>query len=418
MMNNFISFKEWLNEAVTPTVNRHMTHAEDLVILGGKEGLAWVISMIKGLYDTLKGNTDKGQIKLSIKFDGAPAVFSWSSFPGLEKPGIAIKGLFAKDRKVMFSKEDIEKYYGAQPDLASKLNFLFQYIPSLGIPKGQIWQGDFLFDKNSLIIEKDYYAFHPNTIVYKVKKDSELGEKIGNADVGVVWHTRYTGTSLDDIKAQYNTKVDELKENDKVFMTDPYIPSIAGTVTLTSNENKIISDKLSEIETLSGMLYKLPSYEKIKDSPEIITFFTTFQNNLIKQDKHIDDSQVFLQEFITYVNNKFMKEIETKKTDKGKDAVNKKRFETVEKIQNAEETFILMIDIILDITELKGIFIKKLNNMNKFEKFLKTAEGNFISTGEEGFAASDIHGNIVKLVDRYEFSKANFSPNIVKGWSK
>lgn len=417
-MNNFISFKQWLNESITPTVNRHMTHAEDLVILGGKEGIDWVISMFKNLYEALKGNTTSNQVKLSIKFDGAPAVLIWSSFPGLEKPGIAIKGLFAKDRKVMFSKEDIEKYYGPQPDLANKLNFLFKYIPSLGIPKGEIWQGDFLFDKNSLIREKDYYAFHPNTIVYKVKKDSDFGKKISKADVGVVWHTRYTGTSLDDIKAQYDTKVEELKENPNVFMTDPYIPSIAGSVTLTSNENRVIREKLTEIEELASMLYKLPSYEKIKDDKDIITFFTTFQNTLIKQDKHIDDPNVFFQEFITYINNKFMKEMETKKTDAGKESVNAKRFEVVNKIQSYEETFILMIELILDISTLKGIFIKKLNNVNKFDKFLKTVEGEFISTGEEGFAASDINGNIVKLVDRYEFSKANFSPNIVKGWSK
>ena len=73
--------------------------------------------------------------------------------------------------------------------------------------------------------------------------------------------------------------------------------------------------------------------------------------------------------------------------------------------------------LIIEITSLKDMFIKKLNNINKFETFLETRSGRYISTGDEGFAVSDMHGNIVKLVDRYEFSYANFSPNIKKGWA-
>ena len=54
----------------------------------------------------------------------------------------------------------------------------------------------------------------------------------------------------------------------------------------------------------------------------------------------------------------------------------------------------------------------------KFETYLQTNSNRFINTGQEGFAVSDITGNIVKLVDRYEFSYAKFSPEIKKGWTK
>ena len=70
------------------------------------------------------------------------------------------------------------------------------------------------------------------------------------------------------------------------------------------------------------------------------------------------------------------------------------------------------------ITELKSMFIEKLNNIGNFETFLQTNSRRFLQTGQEGFAVSDIHGNVVKLVDRYEFSFANFSPTIKKGWTK
>ena len=44
-------------------------------------------------------------------------------------------------------------------------------------------------------------------------------------------------------------------------------------------------------------------------------------------------------------------------------------------------------------------------------------EGKLKTTNQEGFAVSDIDGNVVKLVDRGEFSFANFSPDVQKGWS-
>jgi len=43
-------------------------------------------------------------------------------------------------------------------------------------------------------------------------------------------------------------------------------------------------------------------------------------------------------------------------------------------------------------------------------------EGGLRVTNQEGFAVSDMEGNVVKLVSRNEFSWSNFSPDVVKGW--
>jgi len=416
-MTNFISYNQWLNEMITPTINKHMSHAEDLVFLGGKEGLQWVIGMFKQLYTKLKSDTEKDQIKLSVKFDGAPSVFGWSSFLGLEKPGIAIKGLFAKDRKIIFNNEDIDKFYSKQPDLVNKLRFMLKYISFIEIPAGEIWQGDFLFDKTTLKLEKDYYVFHPNTIVYKIKKDSDIGKKIGNADIGVVWHTRYTGTSLDDISAKYNTKVHELNNHSKIFMTDPYIASLAGIVTLTEEEKDAFNKSILKIEDEAKNLYDAKGYKEIIDDAIFISLFKIFQNLLIKRNIRVKDSEYFLNEFVKFVNERYDKEFEEKKTEKAKNSIITKKQQILDKIEQNEELKII-VSLILEITELKDIFIKKLNNIGKFETYLETRSGKYLSTGQEGFAVSDIHGNVIKLVDRYDFSFANFSPNIVKGWTK
>jgi Family of unknown function (DUF6267) len=415
-MTSFISFKQWLNEAITPTINKHMTHAEDLVILGGKEGLDWVIDMFKQLHEKLKGDTERSQIKLSVKFDGAPSVFVWSKFPGLEKPGLAIKALFAKDPKLMFNEKQIDHYYGEQKDLAFKLKFMLKYIPSLGIPENEIWQGDFLFDKTTILKDSKYYSFHPNTIVYKVEKDSDLGRKIEKADIGVVWHTRYTGESLSEISAKYNTKTTELNENPKVFMTDPYIPSLAGIVTLTEEENTEFDELIEKLEASARNFGQSQEYKDILNNTEFTTLYTTFQNSLIRQNIHITSVEEFLNKFQKFINARFLKEIEAKKIQKSKDALSKKQDDMI--TLAASEELKTITALIIEITSLKDMFIKKLNNISKFETFLETKSGRYISTGDEGFAVSDIHGNIVKLVDRYEFSYANFSPNIIKGWAK
>ena len=50
--------------------------------------------------------------------------------------------------------------------------------------------------------------------------------------------------------------------------------------------------------------------------------------------------------------------------------------------------------------------------------FIKTSNG-FKTTGVEGFVAIDhLKGGAVKIVDRMEFSKNNFNPEIIKGWQR
>lgn len=55
---------------------------------------------------------------------------------------------------------------------------------------------------------------------------------------------------------------------------------------------------------------------------------------------------------------------------------------------------------------------------------LKALSGNnirasgFKVTDQEGYVAIDHIGTAVKLVDRLEFSTANFSPEILKGWQR
>ena len=60
--------------------------------------------------------------------------------------------------------------------------------------------------------------------------------------------------------------------------------------------------------------------------------------------------------------------------------------------------------------------INKLNAVGHMRTFLRTQQG-FDVTNHEGFVCVDhLTGGAAKLVDRLEFSRANFSHEIIKGW--
>lgn len=70
------------------------------------------------------------------------------------------------------------------------------------------------------------------------------------------------------------------------------------------------------------------------------------------------------------------------------------------------------------IAEAKLILVKKMDEVKTLNTFLLTKDG-YQVTGVEGYVAIDkIKGNAVKLIDRMQFSYANFSADIIKGWQR
>jgi hypothetical protein len=68
------------------------------------------------------------------------------------------------------------------------------------------------------------------------------------------------------------------------------------------------------------------------------------------------------------------------------------------------------------LVDAKLMIVRKLETVKSIGTFVKTDDG-FRITAPEGFVAVDrLKGNAVKLVDRLEFSQANF--NAAKNWDK
>ena len=63
-------------------------------------------------------------------------------------------------------------------------------------------------DVDTTTIEgKKYYTFQPNTIVYAVDVNSDFGKIIKSSKIGVVWHTTYSCSDFQGMKAKFGANI-------------------------------------------------------------------------------------------------------------------------------------------------------------------------------------------------------------------
>ena len=405
------NFNNFLAEAK----NTHMIHIEDLILDGGVKGARQAILALRSMRDMLSGNA-KAPMDITVKWDGAPAVFAGED-PNDGKFFVAKKGIFAKNPKVYKNHEDIDA--DTSGDLNKKLKMAFDNLKDLGI-KGVI-QGDFMFEKKDLKKQKingeSHITFHPNTIVYAVPEKSTLGKEISKADIGIVWHTTYNGSNFESMNAEFGKEiVPKLKKSSKVWMVDATLRDLSGTATLTADDNKVISKKLSD----AGKIFKKIAsgvLKEIESNKELNLIINTYNNAKVREGQRISNTKSHATGLVMFVNNRYAKEIDKRSTPKGKQVQIDKRDELLsffskDNIKNLK----LIFDLQNLVIDSKLIIINKLNKLSKIDTFVKTKNG-FKVTGVEGFVAIDrLAGGAVKLVDRMEFSTNNFSKDIIKGW--
>lgn len=408
-----LRFKQYMIEEK----NLHMVHLEDAVIDGGVKGTRQAINYLRALRDMLAGNT-KTPVNVSVKFDGAPSVFAGID-PSDGKFFVAKKGIFNKNPKVYKTPADVDA--DTSGDLNVKLKLALSEFSKLGI-KGVI-QGDFLYSDGDIKTEnvdgEPHIIFHPNTISYAVPADSKLAKEILASKLGVVWHTVYKGDSFENMTASFGEDiVSKLKPSKTVWYTDAVFRDVSGTATFTESETaaftKILSDAGKTFE-------KLPeaSLNGLSNNEDLRLRVNTFINAKVRAGQRIENPSVFVSDLIKYIEDYYQKDADKKKTPKGKQTSYNKRDEILLYFKDNKRSDIVDIFKLYNLIDIaKLMIINKLNKAQGLRTFLKTKDG-FQVTGQEGFVAIDHMGkNALKLVDRLGFSKANFSPEYLKGWQR
>ena len=404
-----MSFKDFITEQK----NTHMTHIEDKVLYGGVNGTREAIMALRSLRDML-GGEHAGNV--SIKWDGAPAIFAGID-PRDGRFFVAKKGIFNKSPKVYKTDADVDA--DASGDLATKLKLALQYLPSLGI-KGVI-QGDFLFSSDDVKTEKikgaSYVTFHPNTIVYAVPAGTAMAKDIKAAKIGIVWHTTYTGKTFESMRASYGVDVSKMRKTTAVWSQDAMLRDMTN-MTMSKKDTDEVNAHLSNAGKIFNQISGT-TLRQLEGNRNLAQTIETYNNTFVRKGMVVQNTRSHVAGLIRYIKTKYKKEIDKRSTEKGKSAQQKKldeilSFFSPQNKKSLEKMFDLQKSIVM--AKLKLINI--LNKLHNVDTFLKTKKG-FKTTGQEGYVAIDtLGGDAVKIVDRMEFSYANFSPDILKGWDK
>ena len=404
-----MSFKDFITEQK----NTHMTHIEDKVLYGGVNGTREAIMALRSLRDML-GGEHAGNV--SVKWDGAPAIFAGID-PRDGRFFVAKKGIFNKSPKVYKTDADVDA--DASGDLATKLKLALQYLPSLGI-KGVI-QGDFLFSSDDVKTEKikgaSYVTFHPNTIVYAVPAGTAMAKDIKAAKIGIVWHTTYTGKTFESMRASYGVDVSKMRKTTAVWSQDAMLRDMTN-MTMSKKDTDEVNAHLSNAGKIFNQISGT-TLRQLEGNRNLAQTIETYNNTFVRKGMVVQNTRSHVAGLIRYIKTKYKKEIDKRSTEKGKSAQQKKldeilSFFSPQNKKSLEKMFDLQKSIVM--AKLKLINI--LNKLHNVDTFLKTKKG-FKTTGQEGYVAIDtLGGDAVKIVDRMEFSYANFSPDILKGWDK
>lgn len=408
-----LRFKQYLKESK----NTHMEHLEDAILNNGVEGAREAINFIRAIRDMLGGKA-KAPVNLTTKWDGAPAVFAGID-PEDGQFFVAKKGIFNKNPKVYKTDADIDA--DTQGDLNKKMKLALKHLPALGI-EGVI-QGDFLYSKDDIkTVEIDgepHITFHPNTIVYSIPKKSDLAAQILRSEIGVVWHTTYRGESFETMRASFGKEIaTRLGKTKEVWSVDAIYKDISGQATFTENETKEVTSILSKAGKIFQKLDR-KVVDGISQHPERLIRVKTFVNSKVRAGQRIGNTKQFVDDLIAYINEYYGKEEEKRKSEKGKIAQRQKRDDVLSFFNEIDKKEIVKLFDLYDLlVDAKLYVVKKLDKAQSIKTLLLTPDG-YQVTGQEGFVAIDHTGkNAVKLVDRLQFSYANFSSDIIKGWQR
>jgi hypothetical protein len=409
-----MNFKEYLKEG-KEGANLHLEHLEDNVLNRGVAGARESINFLQSLRNMLAGHS-QSKVNVTTKWDGAPAVICGIN-PENGKFFVGTKSVFNKDGKLNYTDEDIDRNH-PNPGLNSKLKTALAFLPKLGF--NGILQGDMLFTKGDIdkqvIDGKSYITFQPNTIVYAIPTETVMARKMLDAHIGIVFHTSYSGRTIDTLKASFNIDIGHLKQTKDVWFRDASFVDASGTATFTQEETKEITKILSEagrtFQTIAPLVLN-----RIAASPTILMQIKTFNNTKVRAGQAITDTRKHVVELQKWIEDKLNKEVLAAKKEDTKQKRLTEKNDLVRFYRTNAVQLKLIFDLMNLIVEAKNRIVKKLEGIkSSVDTFVRTDDG-FKITGPEGFVAVDrLSGGALKLIDRLEFSQQNF--NAAKNWSK
>ena len=392
--------------------NTHLEHLEDDILNNGSAGGKASIAFLRSLGKMLSQG-DSSSMKVTTKWDGAPAVICGID-PDSGMFFVGNKSVFAKTApKVCYTDEIIDGLYPT-----SGLNYVLKeclrYFSQLGI-EGVI-QGDLLFTENTKKVTtvngKQSVVFQPNTITYAIPLDTDLGKRVNASKIGIVFHTHYTGSSLPEMSAGFGVDVSPYQGNSEIAVFSSDFVDASGSANFTTSELQKFKSSVNQAEGSLRQASKFLDVMKGTDRFAFNTVFKQFFNTYIRGGKSIPSTNKVVSDFAIYYTTLLDKEINAKKSAAGKKKWEDVKMNGLKFIAANQRSIYMTVASYKNLTAAKLMIVRKLERVKTIGTFLKDGNG-YKVTAPEGFVAIK-SGQATKLVDRLEFSVANFTTD--KNW--
>ena len=395
-----------IEEVLNEFKRTHLQHIEDIILTDGHSGGEAVINYFQGILQTLQGSADQ-PINVSVKWDGAPAVVCGIN-PENGQWFVGTKGVFGKTPKLNYNKEDIARNHGTD-DLGQKLLKCLVHLKKLNIQG--IVQGDYMFDRDTLqrqsMAGENQLTFKPNTITYAVPENSDLGKQMATAQVGIIFHTTYTGDSIDNLQAKYGADVAAFTRTPDVWFDNATYKNVSGTANFTAEEQRQFAEGIDKLKTLLG---KVPTNLSaiLGVNKDFLPFFMLFINDQIKKGVVPTDINEYLKGFAEFYQARMQQQAAGLKAQKALQLRQQKIKDMPQFLKQMQKPLAAMMAFYKEVIALKKLTLDKMNKATAIGTFAQTDSGLEV-TDPEGFVAVGKTGDAIKLVDRLGFSRKNLT---------
>lgn len=381
----------------------HLEHLEDEMFNGGYAKFTAALSSLGGVVDSLQSNNPSAY-DISVKWDGSPSIFCGSD-PETGKFFVATKSIFNATPKVNHTDADIDRNHpgGGVDSLNNKLKQALRWLKPLKITT--VLQGDLLFLRDSLATEtidgKRYLTFQPNTIKYALDPKSDIAKRMLSAEIGIVFHTEYDGDTISSLRVkQFNPNLSGLTRSKKAWFDN-------ATYRFSKGDGLFSAQEIKSVHQTIAMLVKQGSALKtvmnaVSGKVAVVNEIKTYFNSIVKTGRLLGDAN----ELLAWATAKVEKERKARKTK----VVGKVPTPTLDFIRTNRNQINHLFALHNKVSQLKRTVLSKLTTLSsEFGTFLKKGD-KYVASVPEGFVAIDRLSNAaVKLVDRIEFSRANFT---------
>lgn len=377
-----MSFKSFLNEELGAFKKlSHLEHVEDTV-LHGKEGFEHAHNSLNGVSDRLAGMPGPS---VSTKFDGSPTIV-FGRHPATGKFFVGTKGALSKNPTIAHTQAEVDDHYSSKPGLHQTMSRALEHLPKVAPAKG-IYQGDFMYHKDKVHEGTKTYDFTPNTVMYSVKKSSDEGKKIKNAQMGIAVHTQYHGHDFASMRAAPVSSLSNFGSHKDVHIIDPDLkiktpskPEHAFKHEMKLADNAFIESHPDTFKETAGHRVHLQSY-----------LHTVGREN-------VKPTAAGFKSFLTQRNQK---EAEKFKTPGGKLRSQSKLLQHLSHVDQHHDKYESLLTMHHHLQQAKNHLIAGLARHNEYEATI-----NGEPSQGEGFVVTH-NDHPTKLVNREEFTKTN-----------